>query len=466
MKLHFLGANRQVTGSRYALTVAGREILIDCGLFQERKYLSRNWESCPRSASHLAALLLTHAHLDHCGLIPRLVQEGFRGPIYATEPTAALLPIMLFDSADIQVEDLQYKRKRHQREGRVGPWPYEPLYTRADVERVLPLVRPCRYLEPIAVVPGVTARFWDAGHILGSAMIELEVSEGGGTRRVVFSGDIGQTDKPIVHDPSLLAKADYVVMESTYGDRTHARPADTETQLAEVIGATAARGGNVIIPTFAVERAQELLYHLGRLLRAGRIPQLPVFLDSPMAVDVTAIYRQFESWCDAELLEMVRNHQPPFRFPTLTMVRTAEESKRINHVPPPVIIMASSGMCNAGRIKHHLKQNIERPQSTILFVGHQGEGTLGRQIVDGERQVRIHGQTFQVRAQIAQIYGFSGHADHDGLVRWIRHFQPAPRTVFLTHGEEPVALGLARELTQNLGLTVQVPHYCEVADLP
>jgi metallo-beta-lactamase family protein len=255
-------------------------------------------------------------------------------------------------------------------------------------------------------------------------------------------------------------------MESTYGDRTHARPADTETQLAEVIGATAARGGNVVIPTFAVERAQELLYHLGRLLRAGRIPQLPVFLDSPMAVDVTAIYRQFESWCDAELLEMVRNHQPPFRFPTLTMVRTAEESKRINHVPPPVIIMASSGMCNAGRIKHHLKQNIERPQSTILFVGHQGEGTLGRQIVDGERQVRIHGQTFQVRAQIAQIYGFSGHADHDGLVRWIRHFQPAPRTVFLTHGEEPVALGLARELTQNLGLTVQVPHYCEVADLP
>lgn len=465
MKLHFLGANRQVTGSRYALTVQGRDVLIDCGLFQERKYLARNWERCPRPADQLAALLLTHAHVDHCGLIPRLVQEGFRGPIYATEPTAALLPIMLYDAADIQAEDLQYKRKRHQREGRVGPWPYEPLYSRADVERALPLLRKCRYLEPVRVAPGVTARFWDAGHILGSAMIELELSEGSTQRRLVFSGDIGQTDKPIVRDPSLLAQADYVVMESTYGDRNHPRPADTETQLAEVIQTTAARGGSVIIPTFAVERAQELLYHLGRLLRAGRIPPLPVFLDSPMAVDVTAIYRQFEAWCDAELLEMVRNRQPPFRFPTLTMVQSAEESKRINHVPPPTIIMASSGMCNAGRIKHHLKQHIERPQATILFVGHQAEGTLGRQIVDGARQVRIHGQTFQVRAQVAQIYGFSGHADHDGLLRWIGHFRPPVRTVFLTHGDESVALTLAGELTQRLRLPVEVPHYCETADL-
>jgi metallo-beta-lactamase family protein len=465
MKLHFLGANRQVTGSRYVLEVAGRRVMIDCGMFQERKFQDRNWAPSPIPAREINALLLTHVHIDHCGLIPKLVNEGFHGPIHATEPSAALVEIMLRDAAEIQQEDIGYKQKRHAKQGRKSPHPYAPLFTEADVDRTLPLVRACKYAQPVQVTPEVTARYFDAGHILGSAMIEVDATEGGKTTRIVFSGDIGQADKPIIRDPSLLASADFIVMESTYGDRNHQRAGDTETQLADVINAARARGGNVVIPTFAVERAQELIYHIGRLVRAKRIPELPVFLDSPMAVDVTGIYLKFHDYCDEALLNMVSSNQPPLRFPTLTMARTAEESKQINGVKTPSVIMASSGMCNAGRIKHHLKNNIERPESTILFVGHQGEGTLGRHILDGSPRVRIHGREFAVRAKIAQIYGFSGHADHDGLMQWISHFKQPPRRVFLTHGEEQVALKLAAEIKQRLGYETEVPGYQQVVEL-
>jgi len=465
MKLHFLGANRQVTGSRYCLEVAGKQVLVDCGMFQERKFQERNWDPCPLPAADIEAMLLTHAHIDHSGLIPRLVHAGFGGPIYATEPTVALADPLLRDAAQIQSEDVSYKQKRHTREGRRSPHAYEVLFTEDDVDRSLPLLRPCRYGDDIQVTPEVTARFFDAGHILGSAMIEVDATENGRTTRIVFSGDIGQKDKPIIRDPSLLNEADYIVMESTYGNRNHEQAGDTETQLAGVINDAVGRGGNVVIPTFAVERAQELIYHLGRLVHAGAIPQLPVFLDSPMAVDVTGIYLKFQSYCDEALLNMVNSNQPPLRFPTLTMVRTAEQSKQINNLKQPCVIMASSGMCNAGRIKHHLKHNIERPESTILFVGHQGEGTLGRQILDGRPRVRIHGQDFTVRAKISQIYGFSGHADHDGLVRWISHFKRPPRRVFLTHGEESVALVLAGEISQKLGYATQVPYYQEAVEL-
>src|SRR5204863_819829 len=323
--------------------------------------------------------------------------------------------------------------------------------------RCVPLFRAIKYRQAIQVTPAVTARFFDAGHILGSAMIQVDATENGRTTRIVFSGDIGQQDKPIVRDPTLLNDADYIVMELTYGDRNHPHPGDTETQLAAAVNDAVSRRGNVVIPTFAVERAQELIYHFGRLVHAGRIPPLPIFLDSPMAVDVTAIYLKFHDYCDEALLKMVQDQQAPFRYPNLTMVRTADESKKINHAPPPNVIMASSGMCNAGRIKHHLKHNIERPEATILFVGHQGEGTLGRQIVDGAKQVRIHGRDFNVRAKISQIYGFSGHADHDGLMRWIANFRDGvggvatkavkpPKRVFMTHGEEVVALKLAAEI--------------------
>ena len=465
MKLHFLGANRQVTGSRYCLEVAGHEVMIDCGMFQERQFQTRNWTESPLPIPSIDALLLTHVHIDHCGLIPKLVKDGFQAPIYATEPSVGLIDIMLRDAAEIQEEDIAYKFKRHQREHRKSPFPYEPLYTVADVDRTIPLCQAVKYSQPIAVTPHVTARFFDAGHILGSAMIQLDVHENGEHRRIVFSGDIGQENKPIVRDPSYLEDADYIVMESTYGDRNHDRPGDTETQLAAVVNDAVARGGNVVIPTFAVERAQELIYHFGRLVRAGRIPPLPMFLDSPMAVDVTQVYLKFHEYCDEALLKMVQDQHAPYVYDNLKYVRSANDSKQINFVPPPAVIMSSSGMCNAGRIKHHLKHNLEKPEATILFVGHQGEGTLGRQIVDGAKRVRIHGQQFNVRAKISQIYGFSGHADHDGLMRWIRNFKRPPRQVFLTHGEEQVALRLAREITTDLGHACTVPHYLDAVEL-
>jgi metallo-beta-lactamase family protein len=334
-----------------------------------------------------------------------------------------------------------------------------------DVDQCAPLFQAVKYGQAVRVTPQVTARFFDAGHILGSAMIQLDVEENGRHTRIVFSGDIGQHDKPIVRDPSYLQDADYVVMESTYGDRNHLKDADTETQLAEVVSDAVRRGGNVVIPTFAVERAQELVYHFGRLIHAGRIPALPIFLDSPMAVDVTKVYLKFHDYCDEALLQMVADQRAPFVFETMKYVRTATESKQINFVKPPAVIMASSGMCNAGRIKHHLKNNIEKPEATILFVGHQGEGTLGRQIVDRQPRVRIHGQLFNVRAKIDQIYGFSGHADHDGLMRWIGAFKRPPKRVFLTHGEEEVALKLAREISQKHAYATYVPHYQEEIEL-
>lgn len=421
----------------------------------------------------IAAMLLTHVHIDHCGLIPRWARLGFQAPIYATEPSVALSDIMLRDAAEIQEEDIGYKLKRHKREHRKSPFPYEPLFNVADVDQCKPLFRPIKYGHPIQVTPNITARFFDAGHILGSAMIQVDATENGRATTIVFSGDIGQENKPIVNDPSLLCCADYVVMESTYGDRNHQHPGDTESQLADAINDAVGRRGNLIIPTFAVERAQELVYHLGRLVRAGRIPQVPIFLDSPMAIDVTEVYLKFHDYCDEALLKMVRDQQAPFVYPNLKYVRTADQSKQINFAQPPNVIMASSGMCNAGRIKHHLKNNIEKPEATILFVGHQGEGTLGRQIVDGAKRVRIYGQDFQVRAKISQIYGFSGHADHDGLMRWITHFHDtaaAPngrpiQRVFLTHGEELVALKLAAEINSSLRLPVHVPQYRETVDL-
>ena len=465
MKLIFLGANRQVTGSRYVLEAGGTQVMIDCGMFQERQFLNRNWDPCPIPAGKIDALLLTHVHIDHCGLIPKFVREGFRGPIHTTLPSAALAEVMLRDSAEIQMEDAEYKRRRHRREGRRGPHPEIPLYTEQDVDLTLPLLKGCSYRQPIQVTPAIRATFHDAGHILGSAMIEVEATENGHTSKVVFSGDIGQWGKPIIRDPSLLASGDYVIMESTYGDRMHEEGGDIGTQLERVVNQTLAAGGNVVIPTFATERAQELMYYFGRLSHEQRIPHLPVFMDSPMAVDITGIFARFHEYFDAEMWRLINSNQPPLRFPGLTMVRTAEESKRINHVKQGCVIMASSGMCNAGRIKHHLRNNIERPECTILFVGHQSVGTLGRQILDGARQVRIHGRMHQVRAKIAQIFGFSAHADRAGLLKWLSHFQKPPKRVFLTHGEESVSLALADHVQTAMGWNVSVPQYQETVEL-
>ncbi len=465
MKLHFLGANRQVTGSRYCLEVGGSKVMIDCGMFQERKFQHRNWEPSKIPPGEIAAMLLTHVHIDHSGLIPCLVRDGFRGPIYATPPSVVLAELMLRDAAKIQVEDANYKKRRHEREGREGPYPDVPLYTEVEVEQTLPLLREVKYTTPIQVTDSIRVTFHDAGHILGSAMLEVEAVENGTTRRILFSGDIGQWGKPIVRDPTLFRQADYVVMESTYGDRDHEDGGDVGEQLANVIHDTMSRGGNVVIPTFAVERAQELMYYISQLVHDDRIPNMPIFLDSPMAIDVTEIFRRFSDYFDMETWLRTISDSPPLRFPGLKLCRTVAESQAINKIKTPSIIMSTSGMCHAGRIKHHLRLNIGRPECCILFVGYQGQGTLGRQIKDGNEEVRIHGKTWPVRAQIAQIYGFSGHADRSDLLRWLGNLQQPPRRVFLTHGEEEGARALAGHIGGQMQWPVIVPDYQEVVTL-
>ena len=467
-RLSFLGADRQVTGSRYRLETEGCSVLIDCGQFQERPYLDRNWEPFGFVPGSLAAVLLTHAHLDHCGLLPRLVKDGFRGPILATAATADLARIVLLDSAHIQEEDAAFKRKRHQKEGRQGPHPEIPLYTVAEAEAVFPLFRPAPYETDIAVAPGLEARFHDAGHILGSSMIGLRFragADGEERRTIIFSGDIGQWNRPLVRDPALLDQADYLVMESTYGDREHedaGRPAEL---LARVINETVARGGNVVIPVFAVERAQELLFELGRLIREKRIPRLLTILDSPMAVEVTELFDRYRGLFDEEAQVLYSAGQSPFQFPGLKLFRTVEESKTVNSIRGSCLILAGSGMAVGGRIKHHLMANIGRPESTILFVGYQARHTLGRQILDGAPEVRINGRLFKVRAHLQQIHGFSSHAGQSDLLRWLGAFRRPPRKLFLTHGEAAAAEALAARIRRERGWTVEIPVYGEAAVL-
>ena len=360
---------------------------------------------------------------------------------------------------------MEYKLRRHQREGRRGKYPPRVLYNEQDVTMALELFRVVPYDQPVQVHDSLTATFHDAGHVLGSAMVQCEVRESGKVSRILFSGDIGQCNKPIIRDPSLPEEADYVVMESTYGDRDHNHAGDVETQLEVVVNETVERGGNVVIPTFAVERAQELMYYISRLVHARRIPKLKVFLDSPMAVDVTEIYRGLGDFFDADTLAMMADNRPPLRFPGLTLCRSVKESKAINDYRKPCIIMASSGMCTAGRIKHHLRQNIGNPASTVLFVGYQGQGSLGRQIVEKNPVVRIHGADHKVRAQIRQIYGFSGHADRTGLLRWIGNLKHAPRQIFLTHGEENAAQRLADEIRTRWSWPVTIPNYGDAIEL-
>ncbi len=465
MKLTFLGANRQVTGSRYCLEANGQRVMIDCGLVQERKFLERNWEQCVIDPTSFDALLITHAHIDHIGLVPKFVKAGFDAPIYATRPTVALADVMLRDSARIQTEDAAYKQRRHRKEGRRGRHAEVPLYVVDDVAKTMPLFHSVDYQVPIAVAEGITATWHDAGHILGSAMIEIAVTENGQRRTIVFSGDIGQPDKPLIQDPSYFEHADYVVMESTYGERDHDPEGDVESQLEEVIRDTVDRGGNVVIAVFAVERAQELMYYISRLVHADRIPDVPIFLDSPMASDVTNIFRKHREWLDEQTWELINSNEPPLRFPGLTMTRSTEESMAINRVSSPCIILSAAGMCNAGRIKHHLRLNIGRRESTILFVGHQANGTLGRRILDGEKEVRIHGRTRRVFAKIRSIDGLSAHADRIGLIDWLSHLKSPPRRLFLTHGEEGASLVLARTIKDRLGWEATVPEYGAAFDL-
>jgi len=459
MRIQFLGATRQVTGSRYLLEAGGLGLLVDCGLYQERAFLGRNWEPSPIPLDRLDFVFLTHAHLDHCGLLPKLVRDGFTGKVLATPPTRELAEIVLEDSAHIQAEDVIFKQKRHRREGRTGPYPVVPLYEPADVEHALQRFDSVPYDRPTTLNDNVTVTFHDAGHILGSAMLEITAKDSGQRRTIIFSGDIGEWDKPIIRDPTLFSRADYVVMESTYGDRDHDGIQQVEEQLCEAINSTVARGGNVVIPTFAIERAQELMFYISRLVRQDRIPHLMVFLDSPMAVDVTEVFRRHRDCMDEETVKMLESGEPPCRFPGLRLVRETSESKAINRIKGSCIIMAGSGMCTAGRIKHHLVNNISHRESTILFAGYQAIGTLGRQIVDGNKKVRIHGAQHQVKARVAQIHGLSGHAGQKSLLRWIGGFQSPLRRVFVTHGDEDASTRLADLIRSAHGWPVEAPNY-------
>jgi metallo-beta-lactamase family protein len=459
IKLNFLGAAQNVTGSRYLVEANNLRFLVDCGLCQERECSYRNWEPFHVPPDTLDAVLLTHAHLDHCGLLPKLVREGFHGRIVCTDATADIVKIMLMDSAKIQEEDAAYKKKRHKRERRKGPHPEVPLYTSDDAKACYPLLSPVRYGESVTIGNGISATFHDAGHVLGSSMILVKVNQNGEARSVLFSGDVGRWDKPILRDPTLFDEADYVLVESTYGNRVHEDSETIGKQLADVINSTVEARGNILVPSFALERSQEVLYYLNTLLMELRIPRLLVFLDSPMAVSITDVFNEHPELYDREMMDLIRQGRSPFDHPGLTMVRTAAQSKAINNIFGSTMIIAGSGMCTGGRIKHHLVTNISRSESSILFVGYQAAGTLGRIIVDGAQKVRLMGKEYPVRARVSQINGFSAHADRDELFRWLSGLKRPPKHVFVVHGEPESAKNFADFIVGKTGWNTSVPEY-------
>jgi metallo-beta-lactamase family protein len=459
IKLKFLGAAGNVTGSRHLLEANGTRIMVDCGLYQERQFKARNWDPLAVRPETIDAVLLTHAHLDHCGFLPKLVKEGFKGRIYCTAATAEIAKIILLDSAHLQEEDAEYKRRRHEREGRKGPYPEVPLYNTADAEATFPLFAPVPYRQVVPLADGVEATFYDAGHVLGSAVIRAKLRRNGQERIIIFSGDIGRPDKPIIGDPTVFDQAHYVLIESTYGDRLHEPTEDVKKQMGEAINSTKQAGGNIIVPSFALERSQEVLYHTNELLMADTIPHLVVFLDSPMAAKITKVFRGHPELFDAEMTELVRNNESPFNFPGLKIVQTTAESKAINHIKGTVMVIAGSGMCTGGRVKHHLVNNITRTESTIMFVGYQAVGTLGRQIVEGKKKVRILGQEHPVKARIVQIHGFSAHADRDELLDWLSKLKKAPKKLFVVHGEAESSQHFADYVRKKKNWQVMVPSY-------
>lgn len=456
MKLTFLGAAHEVTGSCTLVEAAGHRFLVDCGMEQGRDTYEN--EDLPCAPGEIEAVLLTHAHIDHSGRLPYLYKNGYRGPIYATDATTDLCDIMLEDSAHIQEQEAEWKNRKAQRSGRE---PVEPDYTVQDALAVMEQFRPQPYGKPVAVLPGVQATFTDVGHLLGSSSITLRITEEGRTETIVFSGDIGNSNQPMLRNPQYLTEADYVVMESTYGNRSHGPKPDYVGELAAVLQRTFDRGGNVVIPSFAVGRTQEMLYFIRQIKAENRVRghgNFEVYVDSPLASKSTTIFRENYSECfDQEALDLVRSGQNPLSFPGLRISETKEDSVAINADPSPKVILSASGMCDAGRIRHHLKHNLWREECTILFVGYQAAGSLGRTLLEGADQVKLFGEEVQVNAEIAQMSGMSGHADHDGLLRWLHSFAPKPGYVFVNHGDDEVCAGFAKEL-EGEGYAAEAPY--------
>jgi metallo-beta-lactamase family protein len=456
MEIAFWGATRGVTGSQHLLHVNGRHILLDCGLYQGHRAeaFERN-ANLPFEAGHVDAMILSHAHIDHCGNIPTLVKRGFRADIHSTMATADLVSIMLRDSAHINLKDVEYVNKRHKRKGLPL---VEPLYSIEEAERSLDYVVGHSYNRWFDVTEDVRALFRDAGHILGSAITLLEINENGRRIRLAFTGDLGRKDLPILRDPVLVDGIDYLITESTYGNRCHENITEVEKDLAEAVLDTHSRRGKLIVPAFALERTQEIVYTLHRLKDAQRMPALPTYVDSPLAIDATEIFRVHPECFDEEINEYILRQQDPFGFRGLHYLRTTEESKRLNELEGPMIIISASGMCEAGRVLHHLKNNIEDARNTVLIVSFQAEHTLGRRIAEKRDSVRIFGEEYELRARVKVIDAFSAHADREELLDWIRHAASDLKGVFVVHGEEEESLALADGIKKLGMLETIVPH--------
>ena len=453
MKIKFCGASTGVTGSCHLLTSGEHKILLDCGQFQGGKAQDAlNYEKFPFEPSEIECVVLSHAHIDHCGRLPLLTKRGFEGKIYCTDATADLLSVMLKDSAYIHEKETEWKNRKAERAGREQ---VEPLYTIEDAEKTLSLVSPILYDQQIEINPDMKIVFNDAGHILGSAITELWVTENDKESKIVFSGDLGMEGRPILRDPTYIKKADYVIMETTYGNRIHKELGSGVEKLIEIIINTTRRGGNVVIPSFAVGRTQELIYELNRFYDSNNeyrkeLDKIFVYVDSPMATTATEIFRRNAQVFDEETREYILKGDNPLEFKNLKFTRSSKESQDLNFNKEPKIIISASGMCEAGRIRHHLKHNLWNPKNSIVFVGYQGQGTLGRSLVEGVKMVTLFGEEIQVNAEIHNLEGFSGHADQNGLFAWLAHFEQRPKQIFLVHGEEDSKKDFAKLVNEKL----------------
>jgi metallo-beta-lactamase family protein len=459
----FLGAAGTVTGSRYLLEVDGHRLLIDCGLFQGKSELrQKNWAPLGVDPKTLDAVILTHAHIDHTGYLPRLVKQGYNGPVFATAPTKALLDVMLPDAGRLQEEEAHFVNQagysRHN--------PALALFTEEDARRTLPLVRRAPFGSALDIASGVSFTFHRVGHILGAAFILLEIKDSNGKKtRIVFSGDVGRKNVPILKDPEPITAADYVLLESTYGDRLHGSESPKEA-LARVCERIVQKPGVLLIPAFAVGRTQEVLYHLRALQREGRLsPKLPIYVDSPMAISTVDLYCDFTSEHDLETEELRNQEGCPIEGPSVQFARSSDESKRLNHVRGPAIILSASGMLNGGRVLHHLVRRLPDPDTVLLFVGYQAEGTLGRRILQGAKEVQVLGQTVHVAAQIEEIPALSAHGDAKELLEWLAEIPEKPREIFLVHGEDQARTALADSIRQKLGFEVALPKQDERREL-
>lgn len=462
MEIKILGAAKEVTGSCYSLATKDEQILIDCGMFQGSKDNEKlNHEEFNFNPKEYDALILTHAHLDHCGRIPKLVRYGFKGKIFATDATKELASIVMMDAAKIAAEDTEHENQRRAEQGLPAR---KPIYNDVDVKNTIKLFVSAPYDEDIKISKNILARFYDAGHILGSASVQLKVKEKKKSSLVVFSGDLGQANSILVKDTEPIKKADYIFIESTYGDRLHPPIEERKKELLRILNDTYKRGGKLLVPSFAVERAQEIIYYVGEFMQDSSVPNMKVYLDSPMALKATDVFEKFPNYYNDEVRKEFKKRGDPFNFPGLIRTATTEQSKSINYVKEPCVIIAGNGMCTAGRIKQHIRINITNQKNTLLFIGYQAYGTLGYWLKNGEKKVRLLGEELKVNSKIEAIDGFSSHADYIGLINWLKNFSSKPKKVFITHGDLEQSSAFSRRL-ESIGYTTYLPSLNEKLEI-